>query len=841
MKAFHIVGGEIEFIYLSDGLYRINLIMYMDEVQEGNTNANGYTPPDGAVRVYFFSNTDHRIVADFVLPFVEQEEVFYTNIECAIEELETSRIFYSLDVALDPADFDEPAGYYIQWERCCRNLNTKNIINPDATGMNYVLEIPPLMKNGMVFQNSSPILFKPLSDYACINQLYYIEFTGVDPDGDSLVYSLAAPLNSSSSSALPTPQPKPHFNVAFASGYSESNMIPGSPPLRISNKGLLTVNPSETGLFVFSIKIEEYRDGEKIGEVRRDFQMLVVDGCEPPDPPEVDIAIPGNPGFDPGTDVLNYTVSDAKCFDFLVSNITAGETISLRAEGVNFDEDLDEIFTLNQIPVDGNSQLQIEVCIPDCPPIRDEPFILDLIAADDACPLPQLDTLRLTINVQPPPNESPTYITSATSLNIPEDSFHSQIITGNDTDGEDLSMTLLVEGLEDPSLFGFDLEVTNTSAGTIEGTFTWDTDCQVYDFVDQQNFNVAIIIDDSDECDVPPSDTLFIDANVILPPNTDPVISLDGTLPSQIDLGNIIDIDVTVTDSDGDDVSLQLVGADFNPAFYGAQFEEANGNTSVTSNFLWDLSCENNRILDGQEFELWFIADDDDKCKVKNIDTLKHTIQVNFPENDPPVFQSIETSQSLRVNEAVQIPISATDADGEEITIEFAPGFRQPPSASLVFNTVSGNGSVTGVIEWQPECSLFRFGQTSSNQDVVLQVSDNACPNPNVEILQLTFEVFDDAERRNSFIPPNVFTPNGDGKNDEFKLTGNLDINQNLPPDNCDNTFEFIVINNRAGAQVFRSEDRDFSWSGGQFPAGIYYYVIKYTNADFKGYIHLIR
>ena len=132
--------------------------------------------------------------------------------------------------------------------------------------MNYVLEIPPLMKNGIVFQNSSPVLFKPLSDYACINQLYYVEFTGVDPDGDSLVYSLASPLNSSTQDPLPTPQPKPHFNVAFASGYSEDNMIPGSPPLRISNKGLLTVNPSETGLFVFSIKVEEYRDGEKIGE-----------------------------------------------------------------------------------------------------------------------------------------------------------------------------------------------------------------------------------------------------------------------------------------------------------------------------------------------------------------------------------------------------------------------------------------------------------------------------------------------------------------------------------------------------------------------------------------------
>ena len=69
-------------------------------------------------------------------------------------------------------------GYYIVWERCCRNLNAVNIVNPLGTGMKYVLEIPPLWKNGRIFKNSSPTLFRPLSDYACINQLYYIEFTG---------------------------------------------------------------------------------------------------------------------------------------------------------------------------------------------------------------------------------------------------------------------------------------------------------------------------------------------------------------------------------------------------------------------------------------------------------------------------------------------------------------------------------------------------------------------------------------------------------------------------------------------------------------------------------------
>ena len=49
----------------------------------------------------------------------------------------------------------------------------------------------------------------------------------------------------------------------------------------------------------------------------------------------------------PETEVLNYSLSDDKCFDFIVKNISPGETISLRAEGVNFDEDVNDIFEFN--------------------------------------------------------------------------------------------------------------------------------------------------------------------------------------------------------------------------------------------------------------------------------------------------------------------------------------------------------------------------------------------------------------------------------------------------------------------------------------------------------------
>ncbi|MEQ9468560.1 MAG: gliding motility-associated C-terminal domain-containing protein [Ekhidna sp.] len=836
--AFHIVGGEIEFIYLGDGLYRINLIQYFDEAQSQNPG------PDGSVTVYIFRNGDNQLMSTHILPFVSQENVEYTNIECSRDDLQTSRVFYSADVALDPATYSSIDGYYIQWERCCRNTAIDNIVNPQGTGMNYVLEIPPLMKDGQIFRNSSPILFKPLSDYACINQLYYVEFTGEDPDGDSLVYSLTTPLNSSSAVALPIPQPKPHFGVTFLPGFSETNMVGGSPPLKISKKGLLTVNPDQTGLFVFAVRVEEFRDGEKIGEVRRDFQMLVVDGCEPPDPPVVDIEIPGNPTFNPEVDILTYTASDeAKCFSFLVSNVTAGETISFRAEGVNFDEDLDEIFSLSSQFVDGStSELEIEVCIPDCPPIRDEPFILDLIAADNACPLPQLDTLRLTIEVEPPANTEPVGSVGNSNISIDEGDSDSRIITGTDGDGENMNMSLYIEGIADPAAHGFELINITGTPGNIQGTLFWDTNCETYDFSEFQNFNVGVIVDDADTCSLP-GDTVFINATVILPPNNDPQVSLGNTLPAQINLGSMLDVEIIATDADGDDVTLTFAGGNFDPDFYGAQFTPVSGNTSVSSDFTWDLSCNAEIFVDGHLFELLFIADDDDKCKVKNFDTLRHFIQVNYPPNSAPQFEDIDESElSIRVNEYVEIEIEAFDADAmDEITIEFAPGVRTPNSSSLELAAVTGQGRVIAILKWQPECDLLRFGETSSFQDVVLQVSDNACPDSNEETLLLTFEIFDDADRRKEFLPPNIFTPNGDGKNDFFSLSGNFDPNQNLPPDNCDNTFEYIAITNRAGAPVFRSASRDFVWNGGQFPSGIYYYIIKYSNSEFKGYVHLMR
>ena len=279
--ASHIVGGEFELQHLTGYNYQLNMILYFDDIN-GNPGAL-----DPLVTVAFYRKIDNAFITNLDLPLMLRSRVQYTQPACTSDLLKTDRLFYSAMITLSPASFGDPGGYYISWQRCCRNYNITNIFSEDpatggiSAGQTFYLEFPPVIKNGEPFVNSSPHLFPPLSDYGCPGRPYYVDFAGVDPDGDSIAYSMTTPLNTISAVALPPQAPAPYPLVEWRPGYSLNSIIRGAPDLRISPAGLITCTPTMQGLFVFAVKAEEYRGGVKIGETRRDFQLLVVDGCQP--------------------------------------------------------------------------------------------------------------------------------------------------------------------------------------------------------------------------------------------------------------------------------------------------------------------------------------------------------------------------------------------------------------------------------------------------------------------------------------------------------------------------------------------------------------------------------
>lgn len=122
-------------------------------------------------------------------------------------------------------------------------------------------------------------------------------------------------------------------------------------------------------------------------------------------------------------------------------------------------------------------------------------------------------------------------------------------------------------------------------------------------------------------------------------------------------------------------------------------------------------------------------------------------------------------------------------------------------------------------------------------------VNKHGCPSSDT----VTLEV--DEFLINKEAIPTVFTPNGDGKNDEFKLKD---------PDQNAQSLESITINifNRYGQLMYNSSDVLFSWDGKMrgtntiAPDGVYFYVIKAQGLNkqrkpvkqtLKGSVHLFK
>lgn len=838
--AFHIVGGEMELIYIGDYVYRLNLIQYFDRAQSSNPG------PDLNAVVYFFRNSDDTQIRTATLTMTDEQAVAYTNPECAIGSLQTSRVVYSAEITLEPEIFNEEEGYYVTWERCCRNTSISNIINPGSQGMTYALDFPPVVKNGQPFVNSSPQLFPPLSDYACVDQLYYTNFAGEDPDEDSISYSLQLPYNSSSQTPVPIPQPKPFVELQYANGTDINNIIPGKPSLSITSDGYLTVSPTNIGLYVFSVLVEEFRNGEKLGELRRDFQMLVVDGCEPPTPPHAEVRLDGETDLYVEGTVIKYSTAEEKCFEYLVVD-NAGENVSFQAVGVNFDEEVSDIFKIESSTTinDDGDTLRVEVCISDCPYKQDDLFIIDLIASDNACPLPQRDTVRMTFDVQPPPNNNPFYDSPSSASTLfrsePEGQVLAldELLVGKDVDDDTLQIYFVADGF-DPNEFGMSLIPETDELGEKSVKFQWNTSCQSSPFGDKNTFDLGIVLEDLDTCRFNNGDTLFYNLEVIIPENTLPTLSVPSNQFNRNIKANLI-FEARATDDDGDPITLTAMGDGFNLENVGAEFENQSGNGTVASTFAWDLSCENLNIGSSQSYKILFATEDQDTCHESNQDTLEVTVNVIVPANNKPVFE-IENNYSLSINEEFTLDVIASDGDNSDLlTLDLLSVNSAPDSEGFSFEGNTGVGIVSSTLTWTPECGVLGKNNEPAIYTVDFLVYDDNCPNIESQAHSVAFEVTELVVDYGVFIPPNAFSPNGDGFNDTFTLTNLPNSSYNLPPDNCADQFQSIIIFDRAGGKVFESRDREFIWSGEGTDSGVYYYQIDYLNNDYKGTLTILR
>lgn len=871
--ASHIVGGEFELLHISGSTYRLNLIIYFDKIN-GATGAK-----DQTATVSIFRKSTDTFISSVVLQLSNESSVAYTQPECSNGEIVTDKLIYTTTLTLNPSLFNEPEGYYVTWERCCRNYSITNIYSDDpgsqsggiSAGQTFLLEFPPVVKNGEPFINSSPRLFPPLNDYACPGRPYYVDFAGVDDDGDSLVYTLTTPLNTHEAVALPNILPKPYPLVQWRPGFDIDHVIGGNPDLKISKKGLLTATPLIQGLFVFAVKIEEYRDKVLIGVSRRDFQMLVVDGCADAVPPQ--ITGPTHvtlTAADTGQNrCIIVTVSDEDS-EKMTHNFT--ENIRIRAVGLNFNnKNLTEILPADVTAtlINGSTQ-DFSICFPVCPFFIGGPYEVGIIAMDDACSLPLLDTLKVTVDVTPPPNTDPYFTTGPANIVLNEGQSTAAIpfiVVDDDikaTGPDELLVSVLTDGfvLADA---GFTYTITSQVPGRVEGQLQWDAFCDIYDFTRRTSFKITVQVDDMDECNMNEPIKLDYNFTVILPGNGPPIIDtnltpiLNERLVTGIQrriFGNLNFI-VTGKDPDASDyLVLDLLGSNQLSADslrgLGVSFTKVEGFSPIQSQFNWDLNCDKLDLDKLNSFDLQFLVIDSlNKCKIYQADTVEVEVRILPPLNAKPSLTINNLNAELTlVNNQIQtirgnqiiLGLQGSDTDNSpqdfiKLEMILAEGTVAPNG--YIFEPSEGRVSVSSTFSWNPDCSIFENGVYENDYTFTFRVADDRCFNAKADTVAIDIKIKDVDGGDNGFTPINYFSPNDDGVNDYYAMeikdleTGNM-VNI-LPLDNCVSAFQAIRIYNRWGKEVFKSTDRNFKWSGKGEAAGVYFYLIEYSNREYKG------
>ena len=144
---------------------------------------------------------------------------------------------------------------------CCRNNAINTILNPG----NENIYVEALLNNLDVVCNNSPTFSNKPVSFPCVGQTSCFNHGAIEPDGDSLFYSLIAPATG------------PATAVTYIPGYSAQQPLISNPATTFNTAtGDICMTPTLREVTVLAVKVEEWRNGILIGSVIRDIQLRTV-------------------------------------------------------------------------------------------------------------------------------------------------------------------------------------------------------------------------------------------------------------------------------------------------------------------------------------------------------------------------------------------------------------------------------------------------------------------------------------------------------------------------------------------------------------------------------------
>jgi gliding motility-associated-like protein/uncharacterized repeat protein (TIGR01451 family) len=179
-----------------------------------------------------------------------------------------------------------------------------------------------------------------------------------------------------------------------------------------------------------------------------------------------------------------------------------------------------------------------------------------------------------------------------------------------------------------------------------------------------------------------------------------------------------------------------------------------------------------------------------------NLDNQSSTVKP-VPEPSSPV--AIDDAATTKANEDVSIPVLVSDRSG----LSGSP--LVPTTVQIITNPSHGTITISagGMVIYTPNPGY------TGQDNFTYRVQDALGYWSNVATVTITITA-------NELKIPNVFTPNGDGKNDVFEIAG---------IEGYDNVS--ITIFNRWGNEVYRNNLYQNNWDGNGLNEGTYYYLIR--------------
>lgn len=252
--ASHAQGGDLTYTCLGGNQYRLRLAFYRD--------CSGTTAPGSvSINITSASCNQNMSVTLNPIPGTGQDVTpicpSLTTVCNGGNNPGVQEWIYEGTITLPQACTD----WVFSFSLCCRNAAINTIVNPG--GQNIYIESH--LNNVAAPCNNSPSFSNIPVPFICAGQSYCFNHGAIDPDGDSLAYSLV------------TPATGPGTYVTYISPYSASQPLLSSPAVSFNPiNGDICMNPTQVVVTVMAVRVEEWRNGVLIGSVIRDIQLHTI-------------------------------------------------------------------------------------------------------------------------------------------------------------------------------------------------------------------------------------------------------------------------------------------------------------------------------------------------------------------------------------------------------------------------------------------------------------------------------------------------------------------------------------------------------------------------------------